>query len=319
MRLIEQSVEIWDQTIPEFTSDVVVGSKIHRELLLEDILKQIERVGRVCYKSEDKIAPGSAVKFVNMLKEHAHGAMLEHGTIYLDVFVSKSADMGTAEDWWDIFRKYEANPYSKVVRYDDDEYFHLYITTNYRVIVENNWESDLEYLCERTTNHKQRVCAKFITDQGVMREFTRHRSHSFACESTRYCNYSKSKFGNNITYIIPNWLNLKEGLYTYEYPDEFTKDGRKFEGNTEFNSFLIALARSEDTYLRLIEQGWKPQHARNVLPLATKCELVMTGFVEDWEHFFSLRTSVLAGNSPHPQAAELADNLYYQFKERKLI
>ena len=141
------------------------------------------------------------------------------------------------------------------------------------------------------------------------------RVFSFAQESTRYCNYSKDKFGNELAYIIPNWLNLREGSYTYNYPDGFTYNGFKFKGDSSFNAFLIAIARSEKTYMDLIELGWKPQEARAVLPNSLKTELVVTGFVSDWEHFFELRCDTAA----HPQARELAVPLQNWFKENNLI
>lgn len=146
-------------------------------------------------------------------------------------------------------------------------------------------------------------------------EFVRHRVFSFAQESTRYCNYSKDKFGKECTFIIPSWLGLSKGSYTYDYPSGFTKDGNKWNSEIEFNPFLLSLARSEATYLELIEQGWTPQQARAVLPNSLKTELVMTGFVSDWEHFFKLRDA----GSAHPQARELAHPLHEEFKNRNLF
>ena len=298
MKLIEQSFEILNQDLSELPSDIVVGPKIIREFLFENMLKQIELVGRVCYKSEDKIAPGTAQKFVNMLKEHAHGAMLEHGTIYLDRFISKRdcLDMGISEEWWEFYRKYVDNPYSKVVKLDTESGVHCYVTTNYRVIVENDWESDLEFMCESTIHHKKRITVKFVTDQGILREYTRHRTFSFAVESTRYCNYSKDKFGNELTYILPCW-----------WKDE--------EGNEAEAEFCNSLQYAEEQYFFLLNQGWKPQQARNVLPMATKCEMVMTGFVDDWKHFFMLRCDPAA----HPQAQELAVYLKRSFIEQGYV
>lgn len=265
MKLIKTSFEILDQGIG-----------------LEGVYKQIERVGRTCYKSEDKIAEGTAKPFVDRMIASKHLAMCEHGTIYLSIPI-KLGNQAAIE-------RYLSNPYSKVVIYGDSHQW--CVTTNLRVLVENNWIDDLCYLCEPTEYHAKRVTVKFILDQGVMREFTRHRVFSFACESTRYCNYSKGKFNEEITFIEPCW-----------------------EMSTlERDIFISNLSDAESHYMALLNAGWKPQQARNVLPLATKCDLVMTGFVDDWNHFFSLRTSIIAETGkPHPQASELADPLYNEF------
>lgn len=125
---------------------------------LEGIYKQIELAGRTCYKSEDKITEDSAKGFVDRMVNSGHGAMLEHGTVYLII------------KWWHLFKffKYLLNPYSKIRRFK-------YVTTNLRVLVENNWLDDLEYLCEPTEHHEKRITVKFVTDQGILREFTRHK------------------------------------------------------------------------------------------------------------------------------------------------
>ena len=173
---------------------------IEQEPGFEGILKQIEKAGRTCYKSEDRISEGSAKKFVDMLTTNCHGAMLEHGTVYL------SLDMASREQYF----KYCYNKFSKAKSIGSAEYstWKGFVTTNYRVLVENGWLDDLKYQCEPTEYHDKRITVKFTTDQGILREFTRHRVFSFAVESTRYCNYSKSKFEEKITFIIPNWLNL---------------------------------------------------------------------------------------------------------------
>ena len=129
------------------------------------------------------------------------------------------------------------------------------------------------------------------------------RVFSFACESTRYCNYSKDKFNNEITFIIPNWVPLNEQRIS---TDSFGAPLKYFD---LLYDFIYGLGAAERTYFRLLNLGWKPQQARNVLPLATKCDLVMTGFIEDWSGFFELRCSTAA----HPQAKELADNLKQEF------
>ena len=183
---------------------------------LEGVYKQIELAGRTCYRSTDKITEDSAKEFVDRMIKSGHGAMLEHGTIYLDCPQH-------------VFTKYIDNPYSKceytkshiemdeeycssLYYTDKQEYF--FVTTNMRVLVENGWLDDLQYLCEPTEYHEKRITVKFVCDRGVSHEFVRHRVFSFAQESTRYCNYSKDKFGNEITFVFPIWMD-EELLNSY--------------------------------------------------------------------------------------------------------
>lgn len=249
----------------------------------EGMLKHIEICGRTCYKSEDKITDGSAEKFVNMLRSHAHGAMLEHGTVYLTVPMNDVMDWASSEQlpnlkYLDFVRKL---PYSKCYIGD----FNYYITTNYRVIVENNLEDFMEkYQSECTEHHPKRRTFKVTCNRGVSHEFVRHRVMSPAQESQRYCNYSKDKYGNQITFIQPIWQNddADEKLV------EIWKD---------------AMIKCENTYFDLLAGGHTPQLARGVLPNDTKTELIMTGFESDWEHFFQLRCA----EDAHPEAKYLAD------------
>lgn len=261
---------------------------------LDDIYKSIEIASRTCYKSEDKITPDSAKGFVDRMIKSGHGAMLEHGTVYLYInwpYRSPSPLI-----------KYSVNPYSKV-KYVDNTY-DIYVTTNFRVLVENNWLDDLKYLCEPTEYHEKRVTVRFICDRGVSHEFVRHRVFSFAQESTRYCNYSKDKFGNELTFIIPCWTNLGEGSYN-DISDLIHTDA----------VFINSICDAEDYYLGLLNEGWTPQQARAVLPNALKTELVMTAFISDWKHFFELRCDKAA----HPQARELAIPLQEEFIKRHYV
>lgn len=179
---------------------------IEQEPGLLGVYKQIEKAGRVCYKSEDKITDDSAKKFVDMLIARGHTAPIEHGTIYLH-FQITSAMFKYTEDYLKLMaikEFYLANPYSKVVtvmsdRYSDD----IYITTNARVILENNRQDDLNYICEPSEHHEKRITVKFICSRGIGNELVRHRTFSFCQESTRYCNYSHAKFGGDIQYVIP--------------------------------------------------------------------------------------------------------------------
>ena len=153
-------------------------------------------------------------------------------------------------------------------------------------------------------------------------EFVRHRVFSFAQESTRYCNYSKDKFGNELTFIIPCWLDIPTGHYAYWDGDWCDIDKMKIqlpEGeHKDIDAFLWTLNNAETHYTLLINSGWKPQEARAILPNSLKTELVVTGFVSDWEKFFGLRARGTTG-APHPQAKELAEPLMKEFIARKYI
>ena len=280
MKLIKQSFEIWEQPAG-----------------LEGVYKQIEKVGRVCYKSEDKITEDSAKPFVDRMIKSGHGAMLEHGTIYLAIPIS---EWKCTDDYRD---SYISNPYSNVndslVNWENNEGI-IYFTTNLRVLVENGWLDDLQYICEPTEFHEKRITVHFVCDRGVSHEFVRHRVMSFAQESTRYCNYSKDKFGNELTFIIPNWVNTHCPNKEQEGPSV---------PDMEWSS---AMLDAEASYKILLKMGWTPQQARAVLPNSLKTELVVTGFVSDWKHFFELRCD----SSAHPQARELAIPLREEFIKR---
>ena len=253
----------------------------------------------------------TAEDFVNTLMKSGHGAMLEHGTVYLDCPEN-------------IFQKYNSNKFSKGVIIntgktrgkDIYEYpiYKYYVTTNLRVLVENNWLDDLRYVCKPTEYHAKRVMVRFICDRGVSHEIVRHRVMSFAQESTRYCNYSKDKFGQELTFIEPAW----------EFPpsntvNTFIDPAWKFRSCSNIldtrERFEAMLGEAEANYMELITLGFKPQEARAVLPNALKTEIVVTGFIDDWKHFFELRCS----NAAHPDIRKLALDLQNQFIDRKFI
>ena len=177
-------------------------------------LQTIEKIGRTCYKSENKITPQSASGFVKMLIEKGHEAMIEHASI------------------------------------------------SYRV----------------------------ICDRGVTHEIVRHRLFSYAQESTRYCNYN-----GRVTYVLPPWVELDEGEY-------LSSDAAK---DVVTENWLDLLLRAEESYTALTNYGWVPQQSRSVLPNALKTEIVITGNLREWHHFFRLRTSKTA----HPQMQEIANML----------
>lgn len=280
MRLIKPKVEI-----------------INQEPGVEGLFKHMELCARTCYKSEDKITEDSARKFIdNVIVARGHTAMLEHGTVYLIIDCYGRL--------LDVANKYVNNKYSEWTLHPDG--VHYCITTNYRVLLQNGWLDDLQYLCEPTEYHVRRITVRFICDMGVAREFCRHRVFSFAQESTRYCNYAKDKFGNELTFIQPCWItdeSLSHWRTVMNSETEWFRPNNAFPG---INMFLHSLEEAEDIYLALInEEGWKPQQARNVLPLALKTELIMTGTDEQWAGFFNLRCA----RDAHPQARELAIEL----------
>ena len=178
-------------------------------------LKHIEKIGRVCYKSEDKITEDgeSAKKFIKMLIDRGHEAMIEHSSLSV----------------------------------------------------------------------------KFICDRGVSHELVRHRIASFAQESTRYCNYSKDKFDNGVTFIQPIFFN-----------------------NEQYTNWLTAMSHAEAAYLGLLYSGATPQEARSVLPNSTKTEIIITANYREWRNFFKLRTAPAA----HPQMREITIPLLKELKTK---
>ena len=197
MKLIKQSFEILDW-----------GAENGIE-----ILKKIERAGRTCYKSQDKVTEDSCIKFVQMLDKSGHHSVLEHHNI---------------------------------------------------------------------------MC-KLITNRGVLAELTRHRLASYSVESTRYC-----KYNGEMLFILPVWLN---------------NPANKQEAVTYAN-FSQSLNEAEHFYNILLEQGWRPEQAREVLPNALATEIIMTANLREWKHVFNLRCSKKA----HPQIRDLMLDGLEQFK-----
>lgn len=322
---------------------------IEQQAGLDGIYKQIELAGRTCYKSEDKITEDSAKGFTERMIKSGHGAMLEHGTVYLFISYTSPANDSNYFKLADMHHRYKINKYSYINTNFSDGYTHkIYITTNLRVLVENGWLDDLQYLCEPTEFHEKKVTVKFICDRVTGESFLRHRAidedhptiegevtremesdiNSFARESTRYCNYSKDKFNNQFTIITPPEfydINKKDRLSKYDIDDQriFEKmcfdivcdDSGVLEDMQEFETWYFANLATEWAYNRLIKLGWKAQQARRIIPLDIKSPLVMTGFISDWEHFFGLRCA----EGAHPQAKELAIPLREEFIKRSYI
>ena len=277
MKLIKQSFEFINQT----------------DFSLVGIKKHIERCARVSYKSEDKITDTSYEKFVNMLESRGHDRPLEFGTVYLSRTSQKEDNM----EWLD---KYAYNPWSKFsfgngsTRINGELRNTIYVTTNYRVIKEHHWEDDLQYLCEPTEYHHKRYTVHMILDRGVMDEFRTHVGLSHLAESTRYCNYSKDKFGNELTFIQPCW-------------------------DIRGSNYIDFLQHAEWGYFRMLKNGWTSQQARSILPLGIKSELISCGFEDAWANFMRRRSPKYGDPGAHPMAAEIADKLCEEFLKRGFI
>lgn len=308
MRINNPSFEIWDQ-----------------EPGLDGIYRQIERVGRVCYKSEDHQTADSARPFVERMIKNEHYAMLEHGSVFLTISLEGN-DKLSAEEREQKANNYISNRFSRVVIAGGK----AFVSTNLRVLAENGWLDDLAFLTEPTDHHERRVTVHFTTQIAITREFNRHRADSMAEQSTRYCNYSKAKFGNEITVNLPTWVKqqmmdsnwarqISGGTLTISGHD-FLELGRKVvDGSaTDLDNWVFANLATEKSYMNLIAAGRKPQEARVVLPLDTNTELVHTAFISDWKHFFDLRALGTTG-APHPDAKALAMPLYEEFQKRQLI
>lgn len=176
----------------------------------------------------------------------------------------------------------------------DNKY--AYVTMNYRHIIENNWLDDLQYICEPTEHHEKRVCVRYTSDIHFYKDCTRHRVFSWAIESTRFCNYIKQKFGSSVSFATPIWLKDEE-------QEEFEED----------------LKTIESIYFKWINKGWQPQQAAYFLIQGTKAEIIMTGFISDYEHFFDLRSKIAKTGQPHPTVVELVEPLRQEFIKRNYI
>jgi thymidylate synthase (FAD) len=294
MKINQPSFEIWEQ---------MPGA--------DGVYRQVERCGRVCYKSENHQTADSARPFVERMIASKHTAMLEHATVYL-----------TLDEHDDRVAFYRQNRFTHVNMVNGK----AYVTTNLRVLVENDRMDDLKELCEPTAHHERRVTVHFTTQVAITREFNRHRVNSMAEQSTRYCNYSKEKFGAEITINLPQWVkDLPDGAWTSTIKEgKVSLDDDAFLALTKkvvageadaADNWLFANLAAERAYLNLTALGRKPQEARVVLPLDTNTELVHTAFLSDWKHFFDLRALGTTG-APHPDAKAVALPLYEEMKKR---
>lgn len=270
MRIIKSSVEKWQQGYAP-----------------KDIWEHVARCARICYQSEAKEGENGESFCRRVILPRKHLSVLEHGTVYLITSEEHVADF------------FYNNPYSRIICATPG----YCITTNLRVLIEN----DMYYLINDaripTEYHFPRTTFSFITSLGIAREFNRHRVHSISEESTRYCNYSKGKFGNEITFIRPYWIKGKIAQHPKTKTNEF--GFQHFSEDAKVDLWLDHLNRCEIEYNAFISLGCKPQEARSVLPLDTKTQSVHTAFDMDWNQFISLRGS----RNAHPDARKLANEL----------
>lgn len=150
-------------------------------------------------------------------------------------------------------------------------------------LIERGHESVLEH---------EKISVRIICDRGVSHELVRHRIASYSQESTRYCNYSKDKFGNELTFIRPPWVDMNA------------------EESSLSELWLVNMGDAERCYIYMIEHGWTPEQARSILPNSLKTEVVMTANIREWRHFFRLRCSPAA----HPQMRQIATMMLAEFK-----
>ena len=286
-------------------------------LVENDPIKKIEKCGRVCYKSEDKITEDSAEKFVANIIKRGHEAVLEHASFIFQVSYNVYEDL--REKVMFVENRYPVKMY---LRFTDSEgyivsgnvrawrdfflfsgvppYMNDFVEANpilfpeFKSVFPSNLEGGKWSIRQISTNElvstyqrlvHEDVSVKFICDRGVTHEIVRHRPASFCQESTRYCNYRNGKFGGEITVIKPCFFK---------------------ENSTRYLNWFVACESAETAYNAILEDGGTPQEARDVLPNSLKTELIMTAPLMEWCHFFNLRMSPAA----HPQMQEVASYAY---------
>ena len=311
MKIVEPQVELWKQ-----------------EPTLEGAWHQIAKATRVCYQSKPRKGESSEdfVKRI-ILKpaliegnlddlEHCkfdfdkmHGAMLEHGTIYLTVSPYIADDKISAKAFTILIN----NKYSKVNTVNNWDY----VTTNLRVLFEENILDCLKYIVEPTKHHTKRTTFSVITDIGVTRELNRHRVNSIAEQSTRYCTYSADKFGNEITYTSNS--PFLEGVsddksYFRKLYGDIADNSYKYKWDAK-HYYAFGLLAAEFAYLGLKKNKVPNDMARQVLNLNTRSQAIYTAFDDDWEHFIKLRADNVSGKV-HPNMKIIADKIKELFNNK---
>lgn len=306
MKVLEPTVEVIKQ----------------EDFSIKSIKQFIERCARLSYKSEDKMTDDSYQRFVEMLIEKDHARPLEFGTVHLKMilpdfqgFMNSLLTLGILNDIW-IKSTYVGDI--------------IYITTNYRYYLDiiKHLPNVREYFTEEDNEYyPKRYTVHMILDRGVMDEFRTHVGLSHLAESTRYCNYSKDKFNNEVTFIKPCWLDMHDtdegrGVtrnWNFDILDGCAIIAEEGEFDDARDAFLTSLNVAEHCYLELLQKGWTPQQARSVLPLGIKSELISCGFEDAWENFMRRRSPKYGDPGAHPMAAEIANKLCEEFLKRGFI
>ena len=310
MRVVEQSAEILSGLSP---------------------MEHIEKIGRICYKSEDKISIDSARSFIKMLYKNNHHAMLEHyrfimevsPTIYVPISHVKHDFIEMTHENGRYIISMSARALNNLVEDSDCEQYGIMPMTMAGIRDELIGHIVKAYDCyelfglDRSKNillstgiamipnspdvmnqdewlHHGWRSVIFTTDRGVTHELVRHRVASFAQESTRYCNYSNNKFDNQITVIRP--CEFKQ------YDDDMKCE------TEEYGQWARACEKAEKSYFSLLDAGVKPQFARQVLPTSTKADIVVTANMKEWKHILELRYYGTTG-APHPMMKELMSKI----------
>lgn len=283
---------------------------------LEPLWEHIARCAQVCYQTKGRENESGSdfvdrVIFRNLsydeiaknkdLQKELHLSVLEHGTVYLKF-------NSNVPDFTELFKFYIANEYSKIINVEHD----YYITTNMRVIIENDRMSDMQYACDWTIYHEPRITYSIVTNIGAIRDLNRHRVHSISEESTRYCKYTSPKFGEGLTFVNLPWIDydnidgyVPNEIYVHEN-GEIVDHMTKWWNDLDW--YFYCLEVIEITYKKLISLGWTAQQASNVLPFATKTQSVHTAFLSDWEHFIKLRCDEVSGKV-RPEVKVIADDI----------
>lgn len=265
---------------------------------IKDIKKHIEYCARISYKSQDRITDDSYEKFVDMLEKRDHTRPLEFGTVHLKMYISdfhKLRDTLCINNMWnDQWIKYH---YAGNI---------TYVTTNYRyylAIIKVFPSAENDFDPQDDELYPKRYAVHFITSRGIMDEFRTHVGLSHLAESSRYCSYDKNRFGNELTFIIPNWVNTNCPNKEQEGPSVASIE------------WSTAMLDAEASYMNLIKMGCTAQQAREVLPLSIKSELISCGFEDAWSNFFYRRCA----KDAHPMAREIATKVRDKFKELNYV
>lgn len=233
-------------------------------------LKQVEQVGRVCYHSEKNITTSSYEEFVSRCMVQGHCSPLEHGIVYLTLSV------------FDLLAQmFINNKWSTCVIVDNK----VYVTTNLRVIYDIEVESVLNFVTKPTKYHVRAYTIGCNCAIEVYKDLTRHRTLSPMIESTRYCNYSSSKYGRSVAFMSPCWL--------------------KEEDKEWFTNCLI---RAEDNYFEALEKGWTVEQASYFLPQGTKATMFLTATLPNWKRMLDIRCKQITG-PVRPDVLELTTQI----------